>query len=178
MSTFMNLDDVTTARRKGFVGCFPLLQIDEAVKAGRRARGPNRLGEEKCVAPLFKELEGNVPTTPEEFWNKVIKHCKRRDEQCRPKMETEIPLGCSGRKEEQIAHEGGRRRPNQSPAEPGLCGSLPLGSPSSDQGGGGLSVACRDQLQADGRRADRSERKDERQTRQVKVAGATVAVRG
>lgn len=62
----LNLDDVTTARRKGFVGCFPLLQMVKQFKQEGVPLDKCYLGD-LCVAPLFKELEGNVPTTPEEF---------------------------------------------------------------------------------------------------------------
>lgn len=62
----LNMDDVKLAREQGFAGCFPLLKMVRTFRQEGVPLDQCYMGD-LCEAPVFKELEGNAPLTPEEL---------------------------------------------------------------------------------------------------------------
>jgi formamidase len=62
----INMEDVRQAREQGFAGCFPLLKMVKTYHAQGIPFAGCYTGD-ICEAPIFKELDGDAPMTPDEF---------------------------------------------------------------------------------------------------------------
>jgi predicted amidohydrolase len=64
--TTINMEDVRHMREQGFLGCFPFLKMLKTFTAQGVPFDACYTGD-ICKAPLFRELQGDAPMTPEEF---------------------------------------------------------------------------------------------------------------